>query len=271
MGWGRTALLVAGGITLLAAIVGPKQAQPPIPSTSVPAAFPPVSAPTYEAAPVARPPPRDQQDHTARSAASVPPAPAQTTHIPPPLRQPTGKSATSVPGPSQPPLQLQPVLREGTLYISGRDVAMRQAPRRDASVLDRLTRGMEVAELERRTNWVRIRHPITAREGWISANLLTRERPAREAETRRTGQPQSDQVRPPTGMTDAAIIQRLIEQSRANYPGNCACPDNVDRAGRRCGGRSAHSRPGGRAPLCYPRDVSREAVAEFRRAQAASR
>jgi hypothetical protein len=58
------------------------------------------------------------------------------------------------------------------------------------------------------------------------------------------------------GQTDAQIRQRLIRESIASYPGPCACPYNVDRAGRRCGGRSAYSRPGGHAPLCYPSDVT---------------
>lgn len=52
-------------------------------------------------------------------------------------------------------------------------------------------------------------------------------------------------------------VQRAIRQSIAAYPGSCPCPYNVDRAGRRCGARSAHSKPGGAAPLCYPADVRR--------------
>jgi len=56
--------------------------------------------------------------------------------------------------------------------------------------------------------------------------------------------------------TDAQIRQRLIRQSIANYPGSCPCPYSVDRAGRRCGARSAYSRPGGYAPLCYPSDIT---------------
>jgi hypothetical protein len=61
---------------------------------------------------------------------------------------------------------------------------------------------------------------------------------------------------PAAAQRDAAIKQRLIRESIAAYPGNCPCPYNTDRAGRRCGGRSAYSRPGGHAPLCYPSDVS---------------
>jgi hypothetical protein len=54
-----------------------------------------------------------------------------------------------------------------------------------------------------------------------------------------------------------AETQRAIRQSIAAYSGSCPCPYSVDRAGRRCGARSAYSRPGGAAPLCYASDVRR--------------
>ena len=67
--------------------------------------------------------------------------------------------------------------------------------------------------------------------------------------------------------SDAEIRQRIVRQSIAAYPGPCACPYNTDRAGRSCGRRSAYSRPGGYAPLCYPSDVSQDEVQAWRRAQ----
>jgi endonuclease YncB( thermonuclease family) len=36
-------------------------------------------------------------------------------------------------------------------------------------------------------------------------------------------------------------------------PKACACPDETDRAGHRCGGRSAYLRPGGATPVCAGR------------------
>jgi hypothetical protein len=68
----------------------------------------------------------------------------------------------------------------------------------------------------------------------------------------------------PPALTDAKIVSRLIAASLASYPGNCPCPDNVDRAGRCCGGRSAYSRPGGYAPLCYPHDVTPAMIQLYR-------
>jgi hypothetical protein len=57
-----------------------------------------------------------------------------------------------------------------------------------------------------------------------------------------------------TEKTDAEIKQAIIKESIASYRGSCPCPYNVDRAGRRCGARSAYSRPGGASPLCYEKD-----------------
>ena len=41
---------------------------------------------------------------------------------------------------------------------------------------------------------------------------------------------------------------------RASVSGSCDCPYDRDSSGRRCGRRSAYSRPGGRSPICYVGD-----------------
>ncbi|MCG8436428.1 MAG: hypothetical protein MJA83_20615 [Gammaproteobacteria bacterium] len=66
-------------------------------------------------------------------------------------------------------------------------------------------------------------------------------------------------------LSDDQIRDILIKQSIAAYPGNCPCPYNTDRAGRRCGKRSAWHKVGGYEPLCYKTDVTDEMVNEFRR------
>ena len=65
--------------------------------------------------------------------------------------------------------------------------------------------------------------------------------------------------------TVTEIKDLLIRQSITAYSGNCPCPYNRDNAGRRCGRRSAYSRPGGATPLCFPSDVRDAAVAAYRR------
>jgi hypothetical protein len=67
-------------------------------------------------------------------------------------------------------------------------------------------------------------------------------------------------------LSDSQIKQLLIKESIASYDGNCPCPYSTARNGSRCGRRSAYSRPGGEAPLCYDKDVSAEMVSEYRRA-----
>ncbi len=73
-------------------------------------------------------------------------------------------------------------------------------------------------------------------------------------------------------ITDAEVIAAIIAASRAAYlasgPGPCGCPDDIDRAGRRCGRRSAHDRSGGWDVLCTPHDVTPEMVKSFREGQA---
>jgi hypothetical protein len=69
-------------------------------------------------------------------------------------------------------------------------------------------------------------------------------------------------------LSDTAVRRQIITESIAAYHSTghpCACPYNAMRNGRSCGGRSAYSRPGGAAPLCYERDVSAGMVADWRR------
>jgi hypothetical protein len=65
-------------------------------------------------------------------------------------------------------------------------------------------------------------------------------------------------------LSDAQIRKILIEESIAAYSGNCPCPYSTMRNGRSCGRRSAYSRPGGEAPLCYAKDVTAEMVQAYR-------
>ncbi|HEY5800545.1 MAG TPA: hypothetical protein VIT92_10010 [Burkholderiaceae bacterium] len=64
--------------------------------------------------------------------------------------------------------------------------------------------------------------------------------------------------------SNSTIKKQIIAESQASYPGNCACPYNTMRNGRSCGGRSAWSRRGGYAPICYENEVTPEMMASFR-------
>ena len=64
--------------------------------------------------------------------------------------------------------------------------------------------------------------------------------------------------------TDAQIVEEIVKESIAAYKGNCPCPYSKNKAGRNCGGNSAYSKPGGAAPLCYPKDVTPKMIEEHR-------
>jgi hypothetical protein len=67
-------------------------------------------------------------------------------------------------------------------------------------------------------------------------------------------------------LSASAIAALIVQTSRQQYYATghpCACPDDVTRTGRRCGGTSAYSRPGGAAPLCYVSDVSAAMIERY--------
>ena len=72
-------------------------------------------------------------------------------------------------------------------------------------------------------------------------------------------------------LTDSEIRIFLIQQSIASYPGSCPCPYSTTKNGRRCGGNSAYSKPGGAQPLCFDTDVTNQMVEQFRAQQKANR
>jgi hypothetical protein len=66
-------------------------------------------------------------------------------------------------------------------------------------------------------------------------------------------------------LSDDQIKKIIIQQSIQNYSGNCPCPYNVTRNGSMCGRRSAYSRAGGYAPICYPNDVTPDMIKRYKR------
>lgn len=78
--------------------------------------------------------------------------------------------------------------------------------------------------------------------------------------------PSPAEARSKKKLSDAQVRQVLIDESIAAYSGNCPCPYSRASNGSRCGKRSAHSRAGGEAPLCFAQDVSKEMVQEYREA-----
>lgn len=136
-------------------------------------------------------------------------------------------------------------------YVSASALNVRDGPGGEFSVTARLIRNARVEVLDVSGDWRLIQSGAV--RGWVSGAYLS-------AEPHRPRPVQG-------GQSDASIRQALIARSLASYAGSCPCPYNVDRGGRRCGGRSAYSRPGGASPLCYAGDVSDAAVQAFRMRQ----
>jgi hypothetical protein len=72
----------------------------------------------------------------------------------------------------------------------------------------------------------------------------------------------------PAFADDSDIRQQILQSSINEYRATghpCACPYNTARNGSRCGGRSAYTRPGGAAPVCYPKDISDQMVTDWKK------
>ncbi len=69
---------------------------------------------------------------------------------------------------------------------------------------------------------------------------------------------------PDAKLVDEQVKLQIIQESIDSYPGNGPCPYNYARNGSRCGKRSAWSRAGGYAPICYKEEITDEMVSEWR-------
>lgn len=65
-------------------------------------------------------------------------------------------------------------------------------------------------------------------------------------------------------INNTEIIQNIIQNSIASYPGNCPCPYSITVSGSKCGKRSAYSKPGGYAPICYPENVTPAMISSYK-------
>lgn len=131
------------------------------------------------------------------------------------------------------------------------ELRLRSFASSSARIVTTLPRGQRVEASRTDGSWVHVRVPALNMRGVVAARYLSETCIDGPEMTRRT-MPRGD------------IINIILNESRRGYSGSCACPNDRDRAGRRCGRRSAYSRPGGASPLCYANDVSDASIARFR-------
>lgn len=74
----------------------------------------------------------------------------------------------------------------------------------------------------------------------------------------------SDALAKNSALSNEKVKENVIAESIASYPSVCACPFNRTRNGSACGRRSAWSKAGGYAPICYINEVTDEMVRQWR-------
>lgn len=162
---------------------------------------------------------------------------------------------------------------EAVRWVRGSKVAFRAGPATSFTILDRFNTGRRVSLLQAAGDWSNVRDALTLREGWVASRFLAEREPSTRRPKNEERNPSIEKrepkpkpvVVPRVEISDVEIADRIIAQSIANYSGNCPCPFNTDRAGRRCGRRSAYSKPGGASPICFVGDVTPAMIAAFRR------
>lgn len=159
---------------------------------------------------------------------SISPAP------PPPSTQ------VRLPAPSVAVPRSAPSVSLSTMYATTR-VRIRQQPSTDALVVGALDGGQRVDAGQLVGQWRPVR--LGAVEGWVHGDYLAHQAPPAAFLA---------PVRPSAPVAPSAPRQaRSGEPLRDPYVGTCDCPYDLMRNGRRCGGNSAYSKPGGRSPVCY--------------------
>ncbi len=152
------------------------------------------------------------------------------------------------------------------VYVTGNRVNVRDKPDLSGKRIAIYSRPIRLVLVGERGDWLAIKHPSEDVLGWMHRDYLSF--------TKQAAKPQSPSAKPTIKkavapaprvvLSDAQIRQQIVNRSISRYSGSCPCPFNTDRAGRRCGGRSAYSRPGGAAPICYTRDVTQQMIDRFR-------
>lgn len=150
------------------------------------------------------------------------------------------------------------------VFVMGSRVNVRSGPNVSYKRLGAFDRGTRLTVLDVQNGWTRVSGSIAGApvSGWMSSTYLGRSAPV--PVVRRAPAPAPKRaIDAPSNAQISAARKTLISQSLAMYPGNCPCPYNHDRAGRRCGKRSAWSKPGGRSPLCYDSDITRSHLTAY--------
>ncbi len=205
-----------------------------------------------------------------RPTSHIPKSPPIKQKVTTPLSQPVKKNKPSVLLPprtvksKQSPPLVKPKLQAPIVqYVDASRLNVRNGPSKKNKVIWTLKRDQQVTITQRKGVWAKIRGPRF--KGWVHSGFLT-PKPSPHSQPKLITKSSPHKRKQPR-LTDSAIVKILIKRSFAYYSGNCPCPYNRTARGRRCGRRSAYSRPGGASPLCFPRDISVAMIRDFRERQ----
>jgi len=151
----------------------------------------------------------------------------------------------------------QPPAGDTTIaYVTATTLNLRSAPSRDGTKLGALKQGARVSVAEVRDGWAALQLP-SGQTAWVSVEFLSSTPPVADSQPLKQAKAAAAQP------NRSRVIREIIEESMRSYSGSCPCPDNRDRAGRRCGGRSAWSRAGGARPICYTSEVTEAMIERY--------
>lgn len=151
----------------------------------------------------------------------------------------------------------KPSFATKSMYVDASRLNVRNGPDKTNKVVWTLKRDQKVSVVGQSGDWLQVKG--SRFEGWVFGTYLTNNPAPKPVIVKKQ--------KPKDNLSTAKIKNILIKRSHAYYSRNCPCPYNTTRAGRRCGKRSAYSRPGGASPLCYPSDVTASMVSQYRARQ----
>ncbi|TCR07358.1 SH3 domain-containing protein [Neorhizobium sp. JUb45] len=183
----------------------------------------------------------NDKDNASTSAPKPAVTPTLRQMSPKPQMQPP--TALDIPASQQPPPSVTaphaPALER--LYTTA-NVRVRSRPSVSGSIIATVPSGSGVEASTAQGEWRRVK--FRTYEGWVSGEFLSSTPPiARES---RPGP-----ATPIAPLVRQSTPSRSGEAMRDPYVGTCDCPYDMMSNGRRCGNRSAYSKPGGRSPQCY--------------------
>ncbi|UJW85107.1 SH3 domain-containing protein [Devosia sp. SL43] len=145
-------------------------------------------------------------------------------------------------------------------YVTASSLNLRQTPDTTGAKITTLPSGTALQVFESRGQWLRV-SAGGGEQGWVHGDFTSTAPPVTPHVAPKPAQVAPSQIEDSRPRSE--IVRLIIEGSVNSYSGSCPCPYNVDRAGRRCGGRSAYSRPGGASPICYEGDVTEAMIRAF--------